>query len=81
MQPEEHRSGRKAEGRVRMARYRVHVECSRTVPQTQSIYSQCAAYEVGGATEGIARAKAVEAAKAAKPEYDWFRVYHVEKLK
>ena len=40
-----------------------------------------AAYEVGGATEGIARAKAVEAAKAAKPEYDWFRVYHVEKLK
>lgn len=61
-----------------MARYRVHVECSRTVPQTQSIYSQCAAYEVGGATEGIARAKAVE---AAKPEYDWFRVYHVEKLK
>lgn len=61
-----------------MARYRVHVECSRTVPQTQSIYSQCAAYEVGGATEGIARAKAVEAAKA---EYDWFRVYHVEKLK
>ena len=64
-----------------MARYRVHVECSRTVPQTQSIYSQCAAYEVGGATEGIARAKAVEVAKAAKPEYDGFRVYHVEKLK
>lgn len=64
-----------------MARYRVHVECSRTVQETNSVYSQCAAYEVGAATEGIARAKAVAQAEREKPEYDGFRVYHVERLR
>lgn len=63
-----------------MGKYRVHIECSRTVKNTNSVYSQCIAYVVGGATEGIARAKAVEMARQHYVEYDSFRVYHAEKL-
>lgn len=62
-----------------MAKYRVHIECSKTLPNN-SVYSQCLYYIVSAATEDIARAKAVEMAKQHYVEYDSFQPYHVEKV-
>ena len=43
--------------------------------------SQCVAYIVGGNSQGMARARAVEMARQHYPEYDSFVVYHAEELK
>ena len=64
-----------------MGKYRVHVECSKTLQETNSVYAQCLSYVVGAPTEGIARAKAVEMTKQHYVEYDSFTPYHTEKLK
>lgn len=75
----EHRAAQQ-EGRL-MSKYRVQVECSKTLPETNSQYVQCLSYVVGAPTEGIARAKAMEIAKQHYVEYDSFTPYHTEKLK
>lgn len=64
-----------------MGKYRVHVECSKTLPETNSQYVQCLSYVVGTLTEGIARAKAVEMARQHYVEYNSFTPYYTEKLK
>ena len=64
-----------------MGKYRVQVECGKTLPETNSVYAQCLSYVVGAPTEGIARAKAVEMAKQHYVEYDSFTPYPTEKLK
>ena len=64
-----------------MSKYRVQVECSKTLPETKRLYVQCLSYVVGAPTEGIAKAKAVEMAKQHYAEYDSFTPYHTEKLK
>ena len=64
-----------------MSKYRVHVECAKTLPETNSQYVQCLSYVVSAPTEGIARAKAVEMARQHYVEYDSFTPYHTEKLK
>mgnify|MGYP004553811719 FL=1 len=56
-------------------KYRVHIEMS------SGSWSQCVAYIVGGSSQGVARARAVEMARQHYPEYDGFTVYHVEELK
>lgn len=56
-------------------KYRVHLEMS------SGSRSQCVAYIVGGSSQGVARARAVEMAQQHYPEYDSFVVYHAEELK
>lgn len=63
-----------------MAKHRVHIECSKTLPKTNSVYSRCIAYIVDGDTEGIARAKAVQMARDYYPGFDAYRVYHTENV-
>ena len=48
-----------------MAKYRVHVECAKTLPETNSQHVQCLSYVVGAPTEGIAPSKGRGDGKAA----------------
>ena len=64
-----------------MSKYRVQVECAKTLPETNSQYVQSLRYVEGAPPAGIARAKAVEMAKQHYVEYDSFTPYHTEKLK
>ena len=64
-----------------MSKYRVHVECTKSLPETNSQYDQCLNYVEGAPPERNARAKAVEMAKQHYVEYDSFTPYHTEKLK
>lgn len=64
-----------------MSKYRVHVECGKTLPEANRTQLLCLSFVVGAPTEGIARAKAVEMAKQHYVEYDSFTPYHTEKLK
>ena len=59
----------------------MNVECTKSLPETNSQCVQCLSYVVGAPTEGIDRAKAVEMAKQHYVEYDSFTPYHTEKLK
>lgn len=36
-----------------MGKYRVHIECSKTLPEKNSQYVQCLSYVVGAPTEGL----------------------------
>ena len=42
-----------------MSKYRVQVECAKTLPETNSQYVQCLSYVVVAPTDVISRAKAV----------------------
>jgi hypothetical protein len=72
----EHRESRKAEGGVSKMRYRVHIEMSR---DGYPLGLQTALL-VGGSSQGVAKARALELAKEQHPECDDFRVYHMEEL-
>ena len=67
---------RKAEGGVSRMRYRVHIEMSR---DGYPLLLQTALL-VGGSSQGVAKARALELAREQHPECDDFRVYHVEEL-
>lgn len=57
-------------------RYRVHIEMSRDgYPLRLNT-----ALLVGGSSQGVAKARALELAREQHPECDDFRVYHVEEL-
>ena len=57
-------------------RYRVHIEMSR---DGYPLRLQTALL-VGGSSQGVAKARALELAREQHPECDDFRVYHVEEL-
>lgn len=57
-------------------RYRVHIEMRR---DGYPLGLQMALL-VGGSSQGVAKARALELAREQHPECDDFRVYHVEEL-
>ena len=64
-----------------MSKYRVHVECAKTLPEKSSQYVQCLSYVVGAPTEGIARAKAEGMARQQNVENDSLTPYATERLR
>ena len=55
-------------------KYRVHIRMSK------DDLDECVAYLIGGSSQGVARARALEMARQHYPEYDAFQIYHVEEV-